>query len=702
MPTITGTSGNDTLIGTSGDDLIEGLDGNDTLIGRGGNDTTDGGPGDDVHVVEDAGDIVIEDAGEGNDTVVSRVSYTLGAGVSVETMTTIDAAGTQAINLTGNGLAQSIYGNAGNNILDGGGGADYLAGLSGNDTYLINDPLVRIAEAPGDGDDEVITSVSYGLIAGAWVETLRTNDAASTAALTLIGNEIPNSIYGNAGDNMINGGGGNDYLVGLEGNDYIIGGGGTDVMLGGAGNDTYTIDLAVGDTVRVEGGDFPTSGTILDLGDGENILVRVNTGGGNFQDQILSISRLFALDSIFESSNEGNDVVLAHTSYAVSATDQVEVLVAAEGTADIALRGPRFRPISIYGNDGDNILSGGDGNDYLVGSGGSDTLRGSFGEDTLLGGDGDDMLDGGDSDDILFGGSGNDTLIGGNNNNILVGGTGDDNYVVRSRFDQITELAGEGFDRVEVQTPFYALAAGISIEVLTAPSFAGGPISISGNELDQTIIGSSGDDQLRSGGGADTLIGGFGNDTYYISDGRETIVELANGQGFADTLYTSTDYVLNAGAQVEILSTVWQYGDEDIDITGNEFGGGQRLIGNFGSNVLDGKGGADTLIGLGGADTFAFTTALGGDNVDTIVDFESGIDTIALDDAIFTALPPGDLDPEAFATGTAASEADDRIIYDPATGNLFYDADGSGAGAAVLFAHLNNAPTVAATDFSVI
>ena len=53
-------------------------------------------------------------------------------------------------------------------------------------------------------------------------------------------------------------------------------------------------------------------------------------------------------------------------------------------------------------------------------------------------------------------------------------------------------------------------------------------------------------------------------------------------------------------------------------------------------------------------------------------------------------------------TGTAAQDADDRIIYDSATGQLYYDADGNGAGAQVLFANLNANLSLSASDFTVI
>ena len=575
MPTITGTNNGETLTGTSGDDQIFGLGGDDTLIGAGGNDTTDGGEGNDQHVVDSAGDIVVERAGE--------------------------------------------------------------------------------------GDDQVITSISYALGDGTWVETLRTADASSTLALSLIGNEIPQSIYGNAGDNVLNGGGGNDYLVGLEGNDYLIGGAGADVMLGGTGNDTYTIDLAVGDTVTYQPSSVigPFGGkiaTVVDTGDGHTVTIFVDG-----QTISVDVSRIWGADKVLESAGEGEDVIVASASYLLPNHISVETLVGAATAGGVALIG-NDSANSLYGNDANNALLGGFGEDFLVGGGGNDRLDGGSGVD------------------------------------VMAGGTGDDTYVIGQVNDEIIEATGQGTDRVETTTN-YTLAPGVEVEIFASASTATFGISLNGNEFTQQIIGGAGLDRLSSGGGADILDGRGNNDTYYVSDGRETIVEAAP-DGDNDTVFVSTSYTLNAGAHVETISTYWQYGDQDFDLTGNEFG--QRLIGNFGSNLLDGKGGNDTLIGLGGADTFSFTSALGSGNVDTIADFESGIDTIALDDAVFSSLPPGDLDPEALAIGTAATEADDRIIYDPTNGNLYYDADGNGAGAAVLFAHLNNAPQLNATDFSVI
>jgi Ca2+-binding RTX toxin-like protein len=168
----------------------------------------------------------------------------------------------------------------------------------------------------------------------------------------------------------------------------------------------------------------------------------------------------------------------------------------------------------------------------------------------------------------------------------------------------------------------------------------------------------------------------------------------------SDTIFTNISYVLPAGDQIELLCTFGTTTSFAINLTGNAFA--NTIAGNNGTNVLDGKGGADLLHGYGGADTFAFTSALGGGNVDTLADFQPGLDKIALDDALFGGLPLGALAPAAFRSGAAAQDADDRILYDPATGALYFDPDGIGGNGAVQFAALQGAPTITHGDFFVI
>jgi len=243
------------------------------------------------------------------------------------------------------------------------------------------------------------------------------------------------------------------------------------------------------------------------------------------------------------------------------------------------------------------------------------------------------------------------------------------------------------------------MAAGLDIEVLSSSNQAGtGAQTLIGNALAQEIYGNAGANFIEGGGGADYMAGFGGNDVYVVDSADDYVAEAAGGG--RDVLYALGDYVLAAGNEIEILSSLSQAGTAAQNLTGNALA--QEIYGNAGANVLNGGAGADYLMGFGGADTFAFTTALGGGNVDQIADFVSGTDKIALDDAVFTGLGFGALPAGAFVTGTVAADADDRILYDNATGNLFFDADGNGAGAAVQFATLQGHPTLTASDFTVI
>ena len=99
--TLTGTAGNDTLTGGVGNDTLTGLGGNDTLNGGAGADTMIGGTGNDTYYVDNAGDVVTENVGEGTDTVWASVSYALAAGTEVETLR---ANATTGLTLTGNAI----------------------------------------------------------------------------------------------------------------------------------------------------------------------------------------------------------------------------------------------------------------------------------------------------------------------------------------------------------------------------------------------------------------------------------------------------------------------------------------------------------------------------------------------------------------------------------------------------------------------
>jgi Ca2+-binding RTX toxin-like protein len=138
---VRGSNRAETILGTAGDNTLEGRGGNDVLDGRGGADTMRGGLGDDTYLVDNAADAIIENGGQGIDTVRSSVSYTLTSGADVELLATSNDSGTAGLTLLGNANGNVVQGNNGNNILGGDGGNDELIGLGGQDRFLFSTAL---------------------------------------------------------------------------------------------------------------------------------------------------------------------------------------------------------------------------------------------------------------------------------------------------------------------------------------------------------------------------------------------------------------------------------------------------------------------------------------------------------------------------------------------------------------------------------
>jgi VCBS repeat-containing protein len=187
--------------------------------------------------------------------------------------------------------------------------------------------------------------------------------------------------------------------------------------------------------------------------------------------------------------------------------------------------------------------------------------------------------------------------------------------------------------------------------------------------------------------GDTTLIGNAGIDVFIGNNGNDTL----SGGGGNDKLFGNE----NAGSGVDTL----------------DGGAGDDLVdGGNGSDIINGGLGTDILTGGNGNDIFVFDTALGGGNVDTITDFDANNnDKINLENSIFTAFgaTTGTLSAANFVAnaGGIAGDGNDFILYDTTTGNLYYDADGNGAGAKVLFASISLTGltgTVDNTDFSII
>jgi len=235
--------------GNANSNRITGNSGNNVLDGHGGADTLIGGAGNDTYIVDDQADTILENLGEGTDSVESSVSFTLGNNIENLTLT-----GTDRSNATGNAFNNVLTGNATDNILDGAGGADTMAGGAGDDTYYVDNAGDIVTENVDEGIDAVYSAVNYTL--GANVESL----ALYGSAVTGTGNALDNILSGNALNNTLNGGGG--------GNDFLDGGAGADTLTGGTGDDFYVVDNA-GDVVTenaAEGADLVQSSISYTLG----------------------------------------------------------------------------------------------------------------------------------------------------------------------------------------------------------------------------------------------------------------------------------------------------------------------------------------------------------------------------------------------------------------------------------------------------
>jgi Ca2+-binding RTX toxin-like protein len=112
-----------------------------------------GGAGNDTYFVDNAGDVVFENANDGTDSVLASVNCTLTANVEALVLQ-----GSGNLAGTGNTLANSIFGNAGNNQLDGGAGVDVLTGNTGNDTFVFHQGQA--------GGDTIVDFAGNGAAAG--------------------------------------------------------------------------------------------------------------------------------------------------------------------------------------------------------------------------------------------------------------------------------------------------------------------------------------------------------------------------------------------------------------------------------------------------------------------------------------------------------------------------------------------------------
>ncbi|MDK3018340.1 M10 family metallopeptidase C-terminal domain-containing protein [Pseudodonghicola flavimaris] len=626
-----GGAGNDTLRGGDRRDTLNGGSGDDLLDGGEGDDRMIGGLGDDIYLLQDEGDVIIENPDSGTDLIISDWdSVGLGKLVNVENLTGSATtgqilAGNYRDNvITGNIGDDRIYGSygndtlfgrAGDDFLDGGTGDDLMYGGAGDDTYIVFDVADAIVEWADGGVDTVETRLTFWELSD--FDNVENLTGTNSEGQILGGNDLDNVIIGAAG---------NDTLDGGLGNDTLDGGAGDDFMSGWLGDDTYVVD-SLGDTV-VEGEGRGTDTVLTALASlGLTHYVGVeNLTGTSAAGQTLAGN---ALDNVI-TGHIGDDALYG-------------------GAGNDTLRGLAGDDV-LNGGLGDDIMNGGTGDDlYLVDSagdqivewagGGIDTVRTelaylklsydnvenltglSAGGQTLSGNALDNVITGHIGDDALYGGLGDDWLDGRAGADIMNGGQGDDTYVVDDLADIITESFDGGVDTVRTALSALGLKAFDEVENLTGTSAAGQ--SLTGNALDNVLTGNTGDDLLygrlgadqllagagddwlNGGAGADIMSGGAGDDTYVVDNAGDVIIEWFD-KGI-DTVRTGlASFSLGAIANVEnLLATTGDgqvLGGNVLDnvITGR--GGDDALYGGRGDDTLDGRRGDDLLYGRLGAD----------------------------------------------------------------------------------------------------
>lgn len=512
-----------TVVTGSGNGLDNRLVGgraNNVLDGGVGMDTMIGGAGDDTYVVDDIGDIVIEQANEGIDTVQSSTSYVLSA--NVESLTLV---GTGTIDGTGNDMSNTILGNGAANVLDGGAGNDILNGEEGADTVLFG---------LGSGQDVVADTTQMGAVDTVQIKTgltpsnlavfhrgedLVLNIAGTTDELALanfygpsewgfkqarfadgtVWNEAElraravvagGTTNGSTGNDNLIGGVGNDTLVGNAGNDTLVGGLGDDVIYGDATSQSAFVPPVIGND-QLTGG--PGNDVLRDF-QGTNVF----DGGAGNDSLLLGAGQDTVLfgrgsDTDFVTfDNNGSDIDVIQIAGDLSPADVVmsrhypnyqlvDLVVPSTGDKLTLSLSTNYPSVGLETTQA--IVRFTDGTQRNLAWSPSNL---SFATGTVL-------------DDILSGFPGD----------ILRGLAGDDTYLVDSASESVVEAAGEGIDTVESLVD-HSLGAHVENLILaqSASSVIPSPVHGTGNELDNLIIGNTRNNILDGGPGNDVLVGG--------------------------------------------------------------------------------------------------------------------------------------------------------------------------------------------------
>ena len=473
----------------------------------------------------------------------------------------------------GSRFDDTIIGNDGDNLLDGGTGNDHMAGLGGDDIYYVDSKRDIVFETAGGGIDTIIVVAgSYSLKHAVNVENIRFDGSHVYVYQPLPADPGPNDPDGGPFGLQLTGNDLDNVLEGGEGRDLIRGGAGNDTVIGG--RDTLA-SRDINNTIKVANLDDQTeSHDVSDAlygGDGDDVILG---GAGN---DLLN-------------GGAGNDTLFGQ--------DGVDVFIGGAGTDTVDYS--RESPFQLLVNLRTNVAAGGTGSgdtffgienlvgsddrlDRFIGNLAANYFIGNGGGDVFTGGRGDDTLDGGADGDILFGGDGDDLMFGGSGQDALHGGAGTDtvSYATSTAAVRVDLGTGTG-SRGDAEGPVQIVGTGTiitgellySIEHLIGSDFGD---KLTGDGGDNVLDGGKGNDTLAGGDGADQLIGGKGRDTAdYSGATAAVLVDISTGTGDGDQL------ILIENASGSAL--------------------GDTLIGSNGQNSLIGQGGNDSLYGGANSD----------------------------------------------------------------------------------------------------
>jgi Ca2+-binding RTX toxin-like protein len=636
----------ETLVGGSagpGADTIWGSGLDDTLDGAGGADEMIGFTGNDTYIVDNVGDILIEDEDlEDMEPVngLDTVQVTLAAAGTYNMLTNaanvenaIAAPGTVAINLIGNDSDNKLTGNAagnkltgglGNDTLDGGAGNDTMDGGQGNDNYYVDSATDTVTEAANGGIDSIITMLTTYTL-GATLENLQ---YIGSAAFTGTGNAGNNVLLSGSGNDKLDGKEGNDLLVGGQGSDSLLGGAGSDTLVGGPGNDTLDGGAL---TDKINNSDFNiavysngansvsvdlSTGVASDGFGGSDKLVNINFVIGSDHDDVLTGSNLAQLEGFeggagndtidggevrdYARQSDNNMVMFLKSDTGVTVNLQEHMAIGEGSGVDTLLNITMVRGSthddSITGSDSDLIesFSGEAGDDTIDGGGGIDFASYDFASHGVTVDLGAGTASDGEVDE--FENMGTDTLI----NIEGVRGSAHDDLLMSGGMDFAIFIGNGGNDTIEGDSVYWDIVeyntskAGVKVDLAagTATDGLGGTDELHGIEevhgsaFNDTIIGSDGSQWFEGEAGNDSIDGADGVDgVMFNRAGSAVVVNLATG--------TATD---GDGGTDKLFNIESASGTNYADIlTGSA--ADNMLSGRYGNDTLDGGAGNDTLYG---------------------------------------------------------------------------------------------------------